>query len=562
MDDKDRKDILFRTCESLFSTADKDKDTWYDVVEKVMPELIPAANLAEQYDKEHKTRICSHARVDILNLATAHMSHIFPEGQRWFRFEPWQKEDEYEVSDDESWFSIVTDITVRELARSNFQTEMNSVCVDRCVTGTGIMLVEMDPKDNVLVFTHIPAGTYAVAQDAQHNVNTVVRKFTYTPAQMAEAFGVDNLPEDIKRAYDDEESRYKGVHEVWHIVAPSRDFYPDADESLLELNPYISAYLEPTSRSVLEIGEIFEFPYMVTRFIRYGNCPYGLSPLTNIKDTINDLMVQEEVQRLIGQRAAVPSVIIPADLEGEVDLRSGGQTIIPPQYIGTDMPRSWAEPSNYQIGNDIIERLKAEIDAATHVDMMQVISKTDRYMTATEVSERSAERVLTFYPSFSQCQVDARSMWNRVFALCLRAGKYPMYDMPEWVVEEVPVEGGLSGLKVISPKVAYTGRMAQMMERTMSSNADAFLAKMLQLASASQNPVPLAIYDMIDYCLGEAYANGVPAKYLRKPNEVKQEMARLQRMQETQAAMQQQLQQAQANRDNAAAENYIRQYEQ
>jgi hypothetical protein len=82
MDDKARKDILFRTCESLFSTADRDKDTWYDVVEKVMPELIPAANLSEQYDKEHKSRICSHARVDILNLATAHMSHIFPEGQR------------------------------------------------------------------------------------------------------------------------------------------------------------------------------------------------------------------------------------------------------------------------------------------------------------------------------------------------------------------------------------------------------------------------------------------------------------------------------------------------
>lgn len=554
--DKKLSEVFMRTCDSLFLEAGRDKASWVDIVQKVLPELIPASNLNDNV-KENNGRICSHARVDILNLATAHMSYIFPEGQRWFRFEPWMKQEDYDISDDDSWFAHCTDIATRELGRSNFQTEMNNVCVDRCVTGTGLMLIEMDPKDDVLVFTHIPAGTYAVAQDAQHNVNTVVRKFNYTPAQFAEAFGEDRLPPEIKRQYKQEEERYKALHEVWHLVAPSRDFFASEDEEVLEANPYISVYLEPETRTVLEFGTAHEFPYMCTRFIRYGNSAYGQTPLANVRDTINDLMTQEEVMKMIAQRSAVPSVIIPPDMENEVDLRAGGQTIIPLQYINSQVPREWAPPANYQVGIDQIERLKAEIDAATHVNMLQVISNTDRYMTATEVSERSAERVHTFYPSFAQCQTDARAMWNRVFALLMRAGKFPMNDMPPWVIE---FSGDGKTERIISPKVAYTGRMQQMMERVISNNADAFVAKMLQIMSATQDPTPMAIFDMVDYCLGEAYANGVPVRYLRKPDEVRTELNKLQKMRNAQMQMQNQQAAAAANRDNAAAENYRAQY--
>lgn len=558
MSDEKYTDAFMRTCQSLFNTANRDKGSWVSIVRKVIPELIPASELQDDV-KSNMGRICSHARVDILNLATAHMSYIFPEGQRWFRFEPWERDDTYDISDEDGWFAQCTDVATRELARSNFQTEMNNVCVDRCVTGTGLMLIEMDPKEDVLVFTHIPAGTYAVAQDSQHNVNTVVRKFNYTPAQMVEAFGEDNVPAEVKAQYEKEEERYNAFHEVWHLVAPSRDFFHDVSSDVLEANPYVSVYIAPQTRTILDMGTIFEFPYMCTRFIRYGNSAYGQSPLANVKDVIDDLMTQEDVMKMIAQRSAVPSVIIPADMEGEVDLRAGGQTIIPMQYINSQVPREWAPPTNYQVGIDQIERLKAEIDVATHVNMLQVISNTDRYMTATEVSERSAERVHTFYPSFAQCQTDARAMWNRVFALLMRAGKFSLDDMPQWVVQLIPHEDGYSE-RVISPKVAYTGRMQQMMERVISNNSDAFLAKMLQLMSATQDPTPMAIFDMLKYCLGEAYANGIPTRYLRKPDEVKRELDKLQKMQLQQQQMQQEAAAAAANRDNAAAENYRAQY--
>lgn len=560
-EEKKYADAFMRTCESLFNLANRDKSSWADIVQKVLPELIPASNLQDDV-KENRNRVCSHARVDILNLATAHMSYIFPEGQRWFRFEPWQKDEDYDITDDDSWFAHCTDIATRELGRSNFQTEMNNVCVDRCVTGTGLMLIEMDPKSDVLVFTHIPAGTYAIAQDAQHNVNTVVRKFNYTPSQFVEAFGEEKLPPAIQKEYKSEEDRYSNHHEVWHLVAPSRDFFTDMDEEILENNPYISVYIEPSTRTILDFGTTYEFPYMCTRFIRYGNSAYGQSPLSNVRDTINDLMTQEEVMKTIAQRSAVPSVIIPADMEEEVDLRAGGQTIIPMQYINAQVPREWAPPTNYQVGIDQIERLKAEIDAATHVNMLQVISQTDRYMTATEVSERSAERVHTFYPSFAQCQTDARSMWNRVFALLMRAGKFPLDDMPDWVIEVVSYGDNNYTERIISPKVAYTGRMQQMMERVISNNADAFIAKMLQIMSATQDPTPISIIKMLDYCLGEAYANGVPSRYLRKPDEVRAELNRLQELRDKQMDMQNEQMAAAANRDNAAAENYRAQYSQ
>jgi hypothetical protein len=134
-------------------------------------------------------------------------------------------------------------------------------------------------------------------------------------------------------------------------------------------------------------------------------------------------------------------------------------------------------------------------------------------------------------------------------------------DTPSWVVKRVDYGDNNVGEYVISPKVAYTGRMAQMMERIQTNSTDAFIAKILQIASATQDPTPLACLDWLQYTLNEAYASGVSTKCLKKPAQVKQELARLEQLRMQQQAMQNEAMAAAANRDNAAAENYLAQYQ-
>jgi hypothetical protein len=561
MDDR-IEDAYLRVCENLFKQADTERSSWQRVVNKVMPKLVVTAVLHEENAKDENERICSQANIDILKLASAHMSYIYPSGHQWFKFESWKAAEPDETEDEsDSWFAYASDVSRREIERSNFYSELHSAIIDSCTTGSGLMHIGIDSNNDVLVFNHVPAGTFGVAQNAQHVVDTAARKFKYTPAQLEEAFGLEALTNDMREAYNDAGRRYdfKEAVEVWHLVAPSRDFYGDNDHT--RVFPYVSVYLSPRDKKILKEEQMEEFPYVCFRFVNYGNSPYGVSPLLAIEGDIDALMKAEDVLTLLGQRAALPSVIIPPDMVGEVDLRAGGQTVIPMQYINAQVPREWAMPGNYQIGIDQVERLNKKIDDALYVSVLQIISQTDRYMTATEVNSREAEKLMTFTPVFTQAQVDGRQMMNRIFALLVRAQKINLEKMPDELVQVEQLDDA-QNIKLLTPKMSYIGRLAQAMERIQSSAADGFLAKLLQVTSATQDPTGLSLINWQKYWRKEAYSCGMPACYLKTEEQVKREMQELQMMREQQQMQQAALAESEAARNNAAAQNYRQQYQQ
>lgn len=561
MDDR-VEDSFIRVCENLFKQADVERASWQRVVDKVMPKLVATATLHEENAKDENRRVCSQANIDVLKLASAHMSYIYPAGHQWFKFESWRAADPEEVEDEnDSWYAYASDVSRREIERSNFYAELHSAIIDSCATGSGLMHIGIDDNSDVLVFNHVPAGTFGVAQNAQHVVDTAARKFKYTPAQLEEAFTLDALTDEMRTAYNDAGRRYdfKEAVEVWHLVAPSRDFYGETDET--RVFPFVSVYLSPRDKKILKGEMLEEFPYVCFRFVNYGNSPYGVSPLLAIEGDIDALMKAEDVLTLLGQRAALPSVIIPPDMVGEVDLRAGGQTVVPMQYINAQVPREWAMPGNYQIGIDQVDRLEKKIDDALYVSVLQIISQTDRYMTATEVNSREAEKLMTFTPVFTQAQVDGRQMMNRIFALLVRAMKINTDKMPDELVQIEQLKDAKS-IKLLTPKMSYIGRLAQAMERIQSSAADGFLAKLIQVTSATQDPTGFSLINWQKYWRKEAYACGMPACYLKSEDEVKREMKELQEMREQQQIQQAALAESEAARNNAAAQNYRQQYQQ
>jgi hypothetical protein len=89
-----------------------------------------------------------------------------------------------------------------------------------------------------------------------------------------------------------------------------------------EQRPYADIYMPADEPHILKEGGHHEMPFMATRFTRFGNQVFGSSPLLGISDTIDDLMAANDVVKLLGERAAMPSVVLPADMEGEVDMRA------------------------------------------------------------------------------------------------------------------------------------------------------------------------------------------------------------------------------------------------
>lgn len=555
---------LLDICSALERDMERDRSTWERVVSKVMPNLVKAARHQETTMKGKQGRICTRANVNVHKLASAHMSYIFPQGNKWFRLEPWGVSAETDEQEYDEWYGQMSDIMQREIERSNFYTEVYSAMIDRCATGTGCLYIDMEIESKRLVFSHIPAGTYAISQDSAHRVDTVVRTFYYTPVQLQDEFGEDALPQRIKIMLESSEKKFSEQIKVKHLVLPRKHALKERKNALPEERLYASYYLLPEDNHVLEEDGYHEFPFVVSRFLRIGNAVYGESPLLGIEDTVDDLMVSDECLKLMGQRAALPSLAHPADLVGQVDLRAGGRTIIPMQYVNAPHAiREIAPVGNYPMAIDQKKSQEELLDDGMYIGGLQVFSNHDRNMTATEVTERSEEKMILFYPSFAQNIEDFLPGIDRIFGLCFRAALIPDGDenkVPEELVDMWTDKNGIHYVYFESPRVKYCGRMAQAMERVHSSAMQNVMAIAAQWSQLTQDPSPvmqLYVKQLFRYLLR---ISGIPNRFIKPLDVVEREEEQLQKAQEAQQIAELNKMNAEAFAATAKGENLRAQY--
>ncbi len=543
----------FSIAQALF--AARPNVSWHNAVRHVLPELIPASNLQEMEDDGLPKRICARARTDIYKLASAHTNYITPRGQAWFKYVPPVDEND-ELSDDErEWYSNATRRVRDELEASNFYTVATACIIDRCATGTGLMMVEESSKGG-LHFSHIEAGTYALAENEEHQVDTVVYREKFTAHQARAAFGENALSSQMIAALSTNEAATREF-EVWHLCIP-RDVPNKGNAKLPAMaRQWAKVYIDPVEKHILQEGGYYEFPFMATRFLKYGNQVYGTSVLAGLEDVIGDYISTNEILKVAGQRLAMPSIMAPASMVGEIDLRGGGITVLRPDVDPTQI-REFAPANRYDIGIDLLERYGQEIDEATFISVIQTFTNDDRPKTATEVQAIESERMMTFSQSFSQFVSDMQPIMDRIFCLAYRLGKLPANEPPGVMVKD-PATGGV---KVLSPKLSYIGIMSKALKRAEYQGAINAVQSSVQLAQILGSPepidwanIPMLMRLMVDEEM-------VPEGCIRSADEIKAIQKQREEAQRAaqEAAMMQQM--AAANRDNASAQLSASQAEQ
>ncbi|MCD8071147.1 MAG: portal protein [Akkermansiaceae bacterium] len=546
MDDtRDRVHEWKRIAQALLNKRRDER--WHHLVRHVLPELIPAAALTEMEDDGLPARLCGRARTDILKLASAHINYITPRGQSWFNFKNPAGDSGTQDADD--WYSRATQRVRMALEKSNFYPEQIAAVIDRCATGTGMLLVE--DRDGGLHFSHIPAGTYAVAENENHRIDTAVRKFDWTAHQAASYWGADALSPAMRSALQNESERYSRPFEIWHIVLPND--VPDRGSGYvpLEERNWLSIYLDPRENHLLALGGYHEFPYLVSRFLKYGNQVYGTGALAGIQDVMHDAMNLSEALKVAAQRLAIPSVLAAPHLIEELDLRAGGITVMRDDDW-QHPPQAFAPAGQYTIGQQLLEMYYGEIDDATFVSVLQTVSQVDREMTATEVNARESERMMTFSQSFTQFASDFEPFMQRVFGCCFRQGLLP--DRPPFEAVEQTLTGGI---KLRVPQVSYVGLLARALRRAEYSGLMNTIQIAMQFASATGDSTPLDFVKMGEAMRYIADEEMAPEKCLRSPQEIKQRERERQEAQAEAAATQAALQQAQANAAQAQADATI-----
>jgi len=537
--------------ESLMTEMESHKNEWDWLRNHIMPRT---GDPLDEHPSVPRKRMHSTTACDSLHaLAGAHVMYITPAGERWFTLDSRLVGDEKRAIYD-TWFDKCTEVTHGELSRSNFYTIIHECFIDRCLTGTGCVFADA-LKDGGLNFTHVPTGTYAIADGFNGQVDTIVRKFKLTAHQAYERWG-NKLPERMMDAYDNPKRSMKDKFEFLHLVTPRKKAARGKVLVQPKHMPFASVYISigTGDKDVIEVSGYQEFPFLVTRFLRFGASPYGYAPGLNVWEEIESVLRLERVLDVLGETAAFPRILELADQVGEIDLRAGGRTVIKPQAAQLNLPRTWATEGRYDIGKDRIDDKEKKIEAAFYKPMLQVVSSVDRMMTATEVNARQEEKILAFNPSLTLFISDCNVLIARIFSLLYRLGRYPSKDMPPELA--VAFSDGTESNKKQIPSVSYNGKIGQAIERAQRNGADYYLTVALQYTQASGGDTSMMdIIDMSKYAKFCYRGSGAPTECLRTDADI----AALQ--QQRQAAMQQQQelantqQLAATGKDVASAEN-------
>lgn len=474
----------YKLCQALLGQRWRFND-WRGIARHVMPLLIPASEMQDVADDGLVDVVVQRAKDNVLKLAGVCASMVTERGLNWFYYKSNDKE---ASADAEDWFTKATQVVQDVIEQSNFYTEQHSAVVDRIVAGTGLMLIEPDAL-RTLVFVHVPAGTYAIAENDQQEVDTVVRTFKFTPHQAALKWGVERLSERMRKAYDKPESRYSEQYEIWHLVEP-RDVADmgNVPSGKVGLNPLLmswrSVYIEAESRHVIHENGYYEFPYLCSRFVTLAGCPYGLSALYGLEDTLRKIIRLEGSIVDAAEAAAVPRLLTSADMVEDICLEAGGITVVTPQAAAAQLPREWATVTDYRSGKELLAEKEQELDRALFIDAIQVLEPVERQMSATEAQLRTNEKVQTFAPTFSQYVADLRRPMERIFAICYRAGLFPGRYVPKGLLSPTDASAGQM-YRLNAPTPAYIGRMAKALENNKVRGVQSLLelgGQMMQLS--------------------------------------------------------------------------------
>ena len=459
-------------------------------------------------------------------LASGHMSYMTPSNEMWFKWDSPQPDAGDEV---QSWYNRCSEIANRELALSNFYTELHECFLDRVGLGTGSLFCGASRRGQLL-FRHIPCGQFVCAEDDEGRLDTYIREFSFTPHQAASQFGEKALGPRGKAMLASGGSPHTGMLRFLHIVRPreKRNRRRDSARHM----PFESIYYSLDDNLIVEESGYREMPYMVTRFLKWGEGPYGLAPAQLVYPDIRQAQFLNRILDMLGEVAAFPRILELANQVGEVDLRAGGRTLINPESASLGYPREWATQGRYDVGMDRLRQKQESINRAFFVPMLELWSERKMQMTASEVYARENERVMLFSPSFTLFACDFQPLMERVFAQLFRMGKFPH---PPASAARENHQGEVS---IDVPHVVYQGRIATVMRRLQSEGIERTLQR-LQALSALE-PTLSDHVDLDATFRLAARLDGVPEQMLRPQHTVQ----RMRRRREQEAAQAQQQMQA------------------
>lgn len=452
-------------------------------------------------------------------LSNGQLSNVTPVGEKWFAYEaPMNLTEDQEAKD---WFARCTEIAQKEIAFSNFYSAAHEDYLNRGAYGIGALFTEWSERQQRLIFREEPVGTYCVEEDSEQMVDTLFRRYRLTARQAVIAFR-EGLPEEITKDAEDPKKCDK-EREFIHAVLP-RTMPGEGSED--KRMPYASIYVDVKTKTIVKESGFDDFPYAVSRWIRWNDGPYGIGAGALALPTCRQSNFLEGLADYLTDKIASPPILVPSQFKNEVDSSAGGVTI----YDGTEQgrPIEWqaGNPTGYQIAMNRLELKKQAIKEIFYVPLFSAVSEESKQMTAREVMERVSEKLSLFHPIFARMTSEMLNpLLQRVFFILFKKQKFP--PAPESVLTE---DG--SGLAMAD--IQYSSRVALAIKAQQMSGFQSILD--MTASVAKFDPKVLNIINFEQAIRDAAYILGMSTAWINKKEVIaemnaKQEQAALEAQQ-------------------------------
>ncbi len=427
-------------------------------------------------------------------MATGIFANMYPAGVRWIEL----KASNDEPSEDEAlkeWLSKATDITLKEILRSNFQNEKISKIRSKIVFGDGTISVQMSKKEDKLVFKTYHVSNIVYDENCDGMIDTVFRKILWTARQVRQKFPKADLGKTIEDALKKGDNRTK--FEIIHAVYPREDYDPEKTLSK-ESKRFVSIYINRADKKIIEEENGYDdMPYIVGRL---DVIPDELVGIGLVAEMLPDIKMTNSMCKTFAEsseKQGNPPIILEDDgVVGQPNVSPGGVIY---KRSGADDPKPMQTGVNSALNAEIIRQYKMDIEEGFSMSLFDVLRGL-RNMTASEVVQRTNDSLTLLSAFVSSEQQDMDLLIERVVNLLIEAKKIPAPPVKDFGYD-----------------IVYRGRLSMAMNAVQAVAIEQFLAKWSPYNELS--PV-MDNFDLDEAAKTSAYAEGVPAKLIRRKSDV------------------------------------------
>lgn len=483
------KDILEKA-KRLFGAQGNWRSLWQEAADYIMPKRSNVLSMVTPGTKQTE-KLFDSTGIHSNELLGASMKQaITPANVKWFSI---RHRDEELMKDEDAvrWLEDCARRMFLAFHQSNFDSEVHELDLDLGAFGMGAMYCDerprVAPKFNGLRFHTLSIGEYAIEENFEGDVDTLLRNFRLTARIAFGRWGKDAGARIVKALEQKPEQTFPFIH----CVAPNERFN-------------ISYYLNADEKILVEKPRLYRgFPYLVPRWGKTSGEENGRGPgfiaLPDIK-TLNKA-VQLELQAL-AMMIKPPMKSSDNGVIGNPKLIPGGITTVQRNAIFEPLKLN-IELQTYQVRAD---KLEAKIRRVFYSDQLQM--QDTPTMTAAEAYIRYEMMQRILGPTLGRMEREfLDKLIKRAFSIMYFAGAFaPMPPILQGRLDELDIE--------------YEGEMAKAQRSSEVSGLMDVLNILAIVAPQDPSVIDHMNFDAIIPWLCQV--RGVPKKLLNAEDDIKE----------------------------------------